>query len=138
MTTKQIRRSRRFGFRHGIAVGSVLLLLTGCLTGGPDAVPRPLGDALTSNMHGVGGTPAGVIYLATHDALYTGDGSTARTVGAGDRLDVLRRRRARSLPRLRASVTPDGFARSGQLLESTDGGAIWRSLSRRGISDVHT
>ena len=138
MTTKQIRTSRRFGFRHGIAVGSVLLLLTGCLTGGPDGGAQPLEDALASHVHGVGVNPAGgVIYLATHNGLYTVDGPTARRVGPA--IDLMGFAVA-GPGRFLASGHPSpqtGLPDPAGLLESTDGGATWRSLSRQGISDFH-
>jgi photosystem II stability/assembly factor-like uncharacterized protein len=117
-----------------------MLLLTGCVSSNPagPAGAQSLEAALATHVHGVGVNPGGrVIYLATHNGLYTVDGSTARRVGP--QIDLMGFAVA-GPGRLFASGHPSpetGLPDPAGLLESTDGGVSWRALSREGISDFH-
>jgi hypothetical protein len=117
------------------AVAALVIWQTG--RGGGDRT-QPV--ALT-HIHGLGINPAdGKLYVATHDGLYQlpADAGTARLVGAG-RQDTMGFTIAG--PNL---FLASGHPAPGQggpphlgLIESTDAGATWRTLSLPGQADFH-
>jgi hypothetical protein len=125
------------------AAVALAALLTGCSAAGPapaDATTAAATGALpAAHVHGVAIDPGdGTLLLATHEGLMkVGDGG--ETTAAGPVVDLMG-----------FTVTgPDHYLASGHpglrtdlpqpvgLIESTDGGETWTSLSRAGESDFH-
>lgn len=92
----------------------------------------------SAHVHGVAVNPADdLVYLATHEGLFRYEGATPTRIGPV--IDLMGF----------TVVGPDHFYASGHpgegvdlpdpvgLLESTDGGRTWKSLSRQGESDFH-
>lgn len=138
-------RSRR---RLALAAAALsLVALTGCAAtsaeskdadpgaGGVPALPAEVG-----HVHGMAVNPAdGLLYLGTHAGTLVVEGDTITKVGDST-IDLMGF----------AAAGPDHFYASGHpgpgddlpnpvgLIESTDGGETWESLSLSGESDFHT
>jgi hypothetical protein len=116
------------------AVAAVVVWQAGRSDGGGEAV------ALT-HVHGLGINPAdGALYVATHDGLYQlpATGGTARLVGEG-RQDTMGFTIA-GADLFLASGHPapgDGGPPHLGLIESSDGGDTWTTLSLPGQADFH-
>ena len=105
-----------------------------------DPAQAPAGQGLPSeHVHGVAFNPAdGKVYLATHDGLFRYDSTGPVLVGPV--IDLMGF----------TAAGPDRFYSSGHpgagvdmanpvgLIESTDAGQTWSTLSREGQSDFHT
>ena len=148
MVSSRHLRQKGHLLRHLIATGIALILLVGC--GGDDetaqgdvlpAAPIPPDqDPGLAHIHGLGVNPAdGDVYAATHFGLWrVPEGGDAHRVGdtAHDFMGF-------------TVVGPDHFVASGHpllteelppllgLIETTDAGKTWRSVSLLGDADFH-
>lgn len=138
-TPRRIYRARRI-----ILAAAVVVALAGCSAPATDqtdsAAPPPSGQGLPSDhVHGVAFNPADdKVYLATHDGLFRYDDSGP--VRVGPVIDLMGF----------TAAGPDHFYSSGHpgpgvdmanpvgLIESTDAGETWATLSREGQTDFHS
>lgn len=118
---------------------AILTVLVGACAGGGDGAPEA--DVGPEHVHGLGVNPAdGSLYLATHTGLFRMRPGANAGERVGDRLqDTMGF----------AIVGPDQFLGSGHpdlrddlppllgLIESSDGGRSWESVSLQGEADFH-
>ena len=143
MTTTPLRPAGR----RALYATVLVLVLAGCSVPAGSGTPQdqgtpgdPTGQGLPSDhVHGVAFNPADdKVYLATHDGLYRYDEDGP--VRVGPVIDLMGF----------TAAGPDHFYSSGHpgpgvdmanpvgLIESTDAGQTWSTLSREGQSDFHT
>lgn len=141
------RRRRRRLTQAGAALVAVLVVAAGAMAlarggGGDDGSAGVGGESATiADVHGVGVNPAdGALYVATHTGLFrSAEGESSATRVPAPEQDLMG-----------FSVAgPDRFVASGHpgagqagppalgLLESTDRGRAWRTLSLEGEADFH-
>ena len=136
--------SRPWPILAAVALAAVAVLAAGMWAAGRSA-DQPVGASELSHVHGLGINPAdGELYVATHYGVFRLDGDEVRQVSdqAHDFMGF-------------TVVGPDHFQASGHpgpaentlrrdgappllgLIESTDGGRTWKSLSLLGEVDFH-
>lgn len=123
------------------------LALVGCGAGEQAAEPvQPAGAQPPADgplhVHGLGVDAAdGALYIATHTGLWRAGADEARAERVGESRQDLMGFTVAAPGRFVASGHPDPATDDPPqlgLIESTDGGRSWRSLSLRGEADFHT
>lgn len=129
-------------------VGAVALVVAGglfWLSGDRDAGSTPAADPGPIHVHGLGVDPAdGALFIATHSGLYRAARGEATATRVGDRLQDTMGFTVVGANRFLGSGHPDlreagelGLPSRLGLIESTDAGATWRSISLSGDADFH-
>ncbi|HEX2086816.1 MAG TPA: hypothetical protein VHF89_14145 [Solirubrobacteraceae bacterium] len=130
-----------------LVIGAILAAAAaaggGCGGGDGDRdgrAPALVHDAPLAHVHGVGATSDGTVYVATHEGLFAAPAGETTVERVGELEHDLMGFAVAGERRFVASGHPDARANLPPhlgLVESTDGGETWRSVSLLGRADFH-